>query len=257
MISATVNTVMKQKENAVSMDFYAVCIYALAAMGDLQLRLCTACDFKRDIKQDFQAQASLHIVFVSLLCFSIMVVLCQSAFELQERRRPVEALFGPKRYQVWSAFLFIILIQLFSLLNAMIDNIWAFLVLGFYLVGITAWFVGVPTSIVKLLPGSILYGFLVSFCQDLCKEPLFLALSPPKSGSSISDMDQILSVVTTLTLLAIQWKARYLILDLVSFTRRGFNWTNGDKKKEDVNEDESDGDEPILRLPVTQPSSTV
>jgi hypothetical protein len=252
MASAIVKTVLKEKENSISMDFYAVCIYALAAMGDLQFRFCTNCDIKRDL----QAQASFHITFASFLCASTMFAFCQLVFEVQEGTMPVNALFGPKRFQVWAAFLFIIIVQLLSLVNSS-SIIGISLILDVLYAGLTAWFVMPPLSIVKPLPGFLLYYLVDLMMSNLRNDPSSWPLSPPQSGSSISDMDQILSLVTTITLLAIQWKARRRVLDLFYFVKRRMNWNDGEEREEDDNEDESGDDEPLLPLPVTKPSSSV
>jgi hypothetical protein len=252
MVSAFVNTVLKEKENTVSMDFYAVCIYALAAMGDLQFRFCTTCDIKRDL----QAQASLHIAFASFLCFSIIFAFCQLAFEVQEGKLLVNALFGPKRFQVWAAFLFIVIVQLLSLVNSS-SIIGLSLMMDVFFAGLSAWFVMPPVSIVKPLPGFLLYYSVDAMIHDLRNDTSSWPLSPPQSGSSISDMDQILSLVTTVTLLAIQWKARHRVLDLFYLVKRRMNWNDGEEREEDDNEGESGDDEPLLPLPVTKPSSSV
>jgi hypothetical protein len=226
MVSATINTLMRQKEDSVSMDFYAVCIYALATMGDLQFRLCKTCD----IKQDLQAQASLQIAFVCLLCVSIIFMLCQLVFELQEVKGLADALFGPKRFQVWAAFLFIIVAQIASLSNS-ISKIGESLVVDFVFSLFLSWFAVPPYSYIKPIPGLLLYIFLDASVRDLRNNPPYFSLSPPQSGSSISDIDQILSLLATLTWLAIQWKAQDLVLDFVYFAKKRVNWNNGNKRK--------------------------
>jgi hypothetical protein len=252
IISATINTLRRKNEDSVSIDFYAVCIYALATMADLQFRLCKTCDIKRDL----QAQASLQIAFVSLLCVSVIFMLCQLVFELQEVKRPVYALFGPKRYQVWAAFLFIIIVQIASLSNST-SKIGESLVGDFIFSLFLVHFAIPPYSYFKPIPGLLLYIFLDASVRDLRNDPPYFSLSPPQSGSSISDIDQILSLLVTLTLLAIQWKAQYLVLDFVSFSKRKLNWNDGNERKGHSNEDRSDDDEPLLPLPVTEPSSSV
>jgi hypothetical protein len=252
MISATINTLMKQNEDSVSIDFYAVCIYALATMGDLQFRLYKTCD----IKQDFQAQASLRIAFVSLLCVSVIFMLCQLAFEVQEGKRPVYALFGPKRFQVWAAFLFIIIVQIASLSNS-VSKIGESVVVDFVFSLFLVHFAIPPYSYYKPIPGLLLYIFLDASVRDLHNDPPYFSLSPPQSGSSISDIDQILSLLATLTLLAIQWKAQHLVLDFIDFAKRELNFNNGNERKRHSNEDKSDDDEPLLPLPVTEQSSSV
>jgi hypothetical protein len=183
-------------------------------------------------------------------------VLCQLAFEIQKGELLVNALVGPKKFQVWAAFLFIVIIQLLSLVNSG-SIIWISLMVDLIFAGLTAWFVMPPLSIVKPLPGFLLYLIMAAITQDLRNNPSSWPLSPPQSGSSISDMDQILSLVTTVTLLAIQWKARHRVLDLFYFARRQMHWNDSEEREEDENEDESGDDEPLLPLAVTKPSSSV
>ncbi|PVF91220.1 hypothetical protein CPB86DRAFT_830689 [Serendipita vermifera] len=148
MISATYSAIFEDSRKPISLDFVAMCIYALVAMADFQFRTCPTCD----IKSDLQAQDALHVIFSTLIGCLIIFGFSQLTYEIEMDSSECNVLLGPWKLKAWGAFLLLIIAQIISADNSgfafiascAVDSLVALL---------TAWYLLIPLSLGKILPG--------------------------------------------------------------------------------------------------------
>lgn len=200
-ISAMFTTFSADQDKIVSIDFIGSFLYALAAIGDLQLRVCLECHADN---RDLQYKASLHIMGVSNL-------FCLLALVLGELRYSTTVL-ASYQWQLWKAFqlapYFQVTLWLYWVATGNIS--WT-LVFSTFHISPLGW---LRTS--NRGDGGlrcIRYGYISVFILSCVtgQEPVGklsgLPFFPPLSGAKLSDMDQALTLVTAILALTVQWKA--------------------------------------------------
>jgi hypothetical protein len=221
MFSATISSIWRDEEEySISIDFVAACLYTLASMGDVQLRFCS----QTDIKSDFQAQAALDITYVAFFLTSWVVLLHIWRLERRESpfRRPTPSKAQRYKHRIWAAFFFVIGVHTMSL--------------GHYLFDILDLVQMEPPMILCLgafafifyLPMSLMMRFILWIYLEVIigfriRTELFSSpISAPRTGAKFTDMDQIISFLTTVVVLLVQWRIHQHTLDLFMWFRGSF-----------------------------------
>jgi hypothetical protein len=218
MISSAFSCFPRDKRGGIPLDFITACLYALASMGDVQLRVCTGCN----LKSDLQAQAGLHIAFVALLIGKFTFILSQWTLEKQQpdHREIVHVLWRSRMFQVWAAFLLVIAAQILLLTHSILgimDSLVTDLLITFFM----SLFIFGPHTVPKLLSFIYIWVFLGGpHGRHLRTEPFLWPIFSPRTGAKITDMDQIISLGTTIVALSIQWKVWSRSLEGFSIMRR-------------------------------------
>lgn len=236
-ISAIFKTFAADRKIIASVDFIGSFLYALAAMGDWQLRICPDC---LEDDSDLQLKASLQIVGVSnLFCF-LALVLGESYYD--------EMVLSSNHWQLWKAFLLAHYFQLTLWVSQLIrNNIFEALMISicfFFSMG-RLWTAARENGFVRCIRYYCVALPIFSYVRGLGPAGRLsaLPLSPPLSGAKLSDMDQALTLVTAILILTAQWKAW-----------RCIPWLAKGRKKRDQSSNEENKDEPYV-LPVI-PTST-
>jgi hypothetical protein len=204
-ISAMISTLSADRDKIVSIDFIGSSLYALASMGDLQLRACQKCTQQIE----FQLKASLQIISTS----SILSFL--TLFIGEFWHKDDSTIFSSGQWQLWKAILLAPLMQgtlwTFWWINhtetPLLLNLFIFTVVC-YLGGIM-WYMSREDAFRRTMR----YGFLIVFAHvlglfDYSKEPAYTRPTfNPLSGAKLSDMDQALTLATTILVMMVQWKA--------------------------------------------------
>jgi hypothetical protein len=215
MVSATIQSLSGEVKKRISNDFIAACIYTLVAMGDAQLRMCSDCD----LKNDFQAQAALHVTWVAFMCHLIIIPLIQLVCQ-RNTKWVGDILKGPWRLQEWVAFMFVIIVQVSSTFpssRGFISMVFTHMCIAMMVV----FLIVPPSAIAEPGPGVVLYiCCYVFYGKHLPMERISLPIYAPHTGSSIKDMDQTISLGTAILFLVLQWKPWHLIPQFIRWLRR-------------------------------------
>jgi hypothetical protein len=199
-----VSTLLADRDKIVSIDFIGSSLYALASMGDFQLRACLKCD----PQFEFQLKASLQVISSS----SILSFL--TLFIGEFWHKDDNTVFSSGQWQLWKAIL---------LAPSLQGVLWTFwwtnhkedpFPFGSVLLIPTCYLGGAMWYILRgnAFGRTIRYGYLIVFAHrlggfdypkgDLLTQPTFSSLS----GAKLSDMDQALTLATTIFVMMIQWK---------------------------------------------------
>jgi hypothetical protein len=209
-ISAMVSTLSADRDKIVSIDFIGSSLYALASMGDLHLRFCQTCDQQIE----FQLKASLQVISTS----SILSFL--TLFIGEFWHKDDNTVFSSGRWQLWKAFLLAPLIQgvfwvSWSIRYSFRLEVMFFLFLCIWGGGL--WYKLRDHAVWRTARYSYLllvahqFGYFDYSKEASLTQPTFTLLS----GAKLSDLDQALTLATTILVMMVQWKAWRRVLPWV------------------------------------------
>jgi hypothetical protein len=221
IFSAAISTIWRDEEDySISIDFVAACLYTLASMGDVQLRFCS----QADIKGDFQAQAALDITYVAFFLTSWIVLFHIWRLGRRESRfhPPTPSRAQRYKHRVWTAFFFVIGVHIMSLGHHLFDilDLAQMEPLMILCLGAFAFAFYLPMSLVMRVTLWIYLEVIIGFRirTELFSSPI----SAPRTGAKFTDMDQMISFLTTVVILLVQWRIPQHTLDLFMWFRRSF-----------------------------------
>ncbi|PVF93684.1 hypothetical protein CPB86DRAFT_829135 [Serendipita vermifera] len=199
--SAIVHISAQDARKILSNDFMAVCLYALVAMGDVQLRMCATCD----INSDLQAQAAIHILWVAFICGLVAFALGQLVYEFKHGIG-TDVLDSSREFRAWTAFLLAIIAQLASG-SFFQESIVLTIVVDWGVSIVLIEFLLAPPTVTKIVSGSVLYIYPYAvYSEKQSTGSLLWPIFPPKTASNILDMDQVVILTATIVLLSLQWE---------------------------------------------------
>ncbi|PVF93685.1 hypothetical protein CPB86DRAFT_818586 [Serendipita vermifera] len=202
MVSAISTTITKRNINSVSIDFVATSIYSLAAMGNLQLRLCSNCDYKND----FQVKAALHISLIAFL-FTLSTIFIG---EMIYRNDDDRTCLSTGQWGLWKLFMWFFCISRIARYYQMLEfdmpaliGIDITFLIGSMMFELVSHSPNPPYGLIpvtKALKYILIYQILCMEMGVLRQDNVMFIwpTSTPSTGSKLSDMDQAMALVTAI-----------------------------------------------------------
>ncbi|PVF91537.1 hypothetical protein CPB86DRAFT_316762 [Serendipita vermifera] len=206
ILSAIADMVLSNEDDGISPDFVAACLYTLVAMVDTQFRL----NITRHIKNELQLQAGLHVIYVAWLCSSLAFVLGQYIYESSHDviSFVIATLSGPWKFRLWAPFMLLTTMHTLTIGHTVVGVTPETFAIDAAVLAYTAMIFFATGWFIKLVLWPFLFCFLVYEGGKPVRRGKYLwPISAPHTESSILEMDQIASLMTTIVLLSIYWKA--------------------------------------------------